>query len=53
MLWLVFWVVGFHLALGYVGFPLGAPFKDKFIWDTIIEKVERRLAGWKRLYNQG
>jgi hypothetical protein len=30
--------------------PLSAPFKAKFIWDTIIEKMERRLAGWKRLY---
>ena len=21
-----------------------------FIWDTIVEKIERRLVGWKRLY---
>jgi hypothetical protein len=26
---------------------LGAPFKAKFIWLTIIKKIERRLAKWK------
>ena len=34
----------------YLGLPLGAKFKDKSIWNLILEKVERRLAGWKRLY---
>jgi uncharacterized protein YbcI len=34
----------------YLGLPLGASFKAKFIWDTIIEKMERRLVGWKRFY---
>jgi hypothetical protein len=34
----------------YLGLPLGASFKAKSIWDGIIEKIERRLAGWKRLY---
>jgi hypothetical protein len=29
---------------------LNAPFKAKFIWHTIIEKMKRRLAEWKRLY---
>jgi hypothetical protein len=28
---------------------LGASFKAKSIWDDIIEKVERCLAGWKRM----
>lgn len=32
------------------GLPLGASFKAKSIWDDIIEKVERCLAGWKRMY---
>ena len=34
----------------YQGLPLGAKFKDKSIWNPILEKMERRLAGWKRLY---
>jgi hypothetical protein len=32
------------------GLPLGACFKAKPIWDDILEKVDRRLASWKRLY---
>ena len=38
------------LPLKYLGLPLGATFKDKTIWNPILEKMERRLAGWKKLY---
>ena len=38
------------LPLKYLGLPLGATFKDKTIWNPILEKMERRLVGWKRLY---
>ena len=38
------------LPLKYLGIPLGAKFKDLFVWDPILERMERRLAGWKRLY---
>jgi hypothetical protein len=38
------------LRMKYLGLPLGVSFKAKLIWNNIIEKVERRLAGWKRLY---
>ena len=38
------------LPMKYLGFPLGAKFKDKTIWNPILEKIERRLAGWKCLY---
>ena len=38
------------LPMKYLGLPLGAKFKDKTIWNPILEKMERRLAGWKRLY---
>ena len=31
----------------YLGLILGAKFKDKTIWNPILEKVERRLLGWK------
>jgi hypothetical protein len=34
----------------YLGLPLRARFKEKSIWNPILEKVERRLARWKCLY---
>ena len=38
------------LPMKYLGLSLGAKFKDKTIWNPILEKMERRLAGWKCLY---
>ena len=38
------------LPLKYLGLPIGAHFKAKAIWDGIVEKIERRLASWKRMY---
>jgi hypothetical protein len=38
------------LPMKYLNLLLGASFKAKSIRDGIIEKMERRLAGWKRLY---
>ena len=38
------------LPMKYLGLPLGAKFKDKTIWNPILEKMERRLTGWKCLY---
>ena len=38
------------LPIIYLGLPLGSSFKDKTIWNCIIEKMEKRLAGWKRMY---
>ena len=38
------------LPMKYLGLPLGASFKSKNIWNPIVEKMECRLAGWKRLY---
>ena len=38
------------LPMKYLGLPLGAKFKNKTIWNPILEKMERRLVGWKRLY---
>ncbi|XP_050278053.1 uncharacterized protein LOC126719564 [Quercus robur] len=34
----------------YLGLPLGANVRDRSVWNLILEKVERRLASWKRLY---
>jgi hypothetical protein len=33
------------LPLMYLGLPLGASFKKKSIWNAVVEKVEKRLAG--------
>ena len=38
------------LPLLYLGLPLGASFKASSIWNPILEKIERRLAGWKKIY---
>ena len=38
------------LPTKYLGLPLGAKFKDKTIWNPILETMERQLVGWKRLY---
>ena len=35
-----------HLPMSYLGLPLGVKFKSKQIWDLILEKMERKLAGW-------
>uniref|UniRef100_A0A2N9F4W2 Reverse transcriptase domain-containing protein n=1 Tax=Fagus sylvatica TaxID=28930 RepID=A0A2N9F4W2_FAGSY len=38
------------LPMNYLGMPLGALHKALSMWDPILEKIERRLAGWKKLY---
>jgi hypothetical protein len=38
------------LPMTYLGLPLGASYKSTSIWNGVIEKIERRLAGWKRMY---
>jgi hypothetical protein len=38
------------LPMNYLGMPLGSTFKSTLIWNPFIEKMEYRLAGWKRLY---
>ncbi|KAH1091895.1 hypothetical protein J1N35_019152 [Gossypium stocksii] len=35
------------LPFMYLGIPLGADPKKISTWDGIVEKVERKLAGWK------
>jgi hypothetical protein len=37
------------LPLKYLGLPLRVKYKDAHMWNNIIEKMEARLAGWKRL----
>lgn len=38
------------LPMLYLGMPLGASYKALPIWNSIIEKIERRLASWQILY---
>ena len=42
-----------QLPMTYLGMPLGSSFEALSIWNPIIEKMERRLAGWQRLYLSG
>uniref|UniRef100_A0A2N9GUS3 Reverse transcriptase zinc-binding domain-containing protein n=1 Tax=Fagus sylvatica TaxID=28930 RepID=A0A2N9GUS3_FAGSY len=38
------------LPLSYLGMPLGASYKANAVWNPILEKMERRLSGWQKLY---
>ena len=38
------------LPMTYLGMPLGASRKSPSIWNPILVKVDRKLAGWKKLY---
>ena len=38
------------LPMKYLGMPLGTSFKTASIWNPILEKMEKKLSGWKHLY---
>ncbi|XP_075077736.1 uncharacterized protein LOC142164210 [Nicotiana tabacum] len=38
------------LPTTYLGLPLGASHKDTTIWNPVIERVEKRFAGWLKRY---
>ena len=38
------------LPMKYLGMPLGTSFKTALIWNPILEKMEKKLSGWKCLY---
>ena len=38
------------LPLKYLSLLLGATYKEKLIWNPVLEKMERHLAGWKWMY---
>ena len=38
------------LPMSNIGMPLEAPHKSPSIWNPILEKTERKLTGWKKLY---
>ena len=38
------------LPMTYLGMPLGASHKSPSIWNPILEKIQWKLVGWKKLY---
>ena len=38
------------LPMTYLGMLLGASHKSPTIWNPILEKIKRKLAGWKKMY---
>ena len=34
----------------YMGMPLGSLYKTAAIWNPILERLEKKLSGWKWLY---
>lgn len=38
------------LPMNYLGLPLGGKRKAKLLWDTVVERVHRRLARWQGQY---
>ena len=34
----------------YLGMPLGTPYKIASMWNLILERMEKKLSSWKRLY---
>ena len=34
----------------YLGMPLGTSYKTDSIWNPILERMEKKFSGWKRLY---
>ena len=34
----------------YLGMPLGTLYKTASIWNPILERMEKKLLGWKQLY---
>ena len=38
------------LPLKYLGMLLGTPYKTASVWNPILERMEKKLSGWKRLY---
>ncbi|XP_059639631.1 uncharacterized protein LOC132282005 [Cornus florida] len=38
------------LSIPNLGLPLGAPSKSLGSWDPVVERFEKRLAGWKKQY---
>jgi len=45
-------VVGWeYLSYSYLGLLLGAPYKYKPVWEAIVERLHKRLAGGNLSYS--
>ena len=43
-----------YLPSSYLGLSLGAPYKSISVWDPVVERFHKRLAGWKsKLLSRG
>lgn len=38
------------LPTTYLGMPLGAKSRSKYIWNSVVEKCEKKLTRWKSQY---
>lgn len=51
------WILGCKLGFlpsFYLGLPLGAKFKSKEVWNSVIERITLRLESWKvKLLSKG
>lgn len=36
--------------MSYLGMPLGSSYKASMVWNSVAERMDKKLAGWKRLY---
>lgn len=39
-----------EIPFRYLGMPAGTNYRCKKIWDPFLESIDKRLAGWKRIY---
>lgn len=35
------------LPICYLGLPLGSRFKNKEVWDSVVDRMCKKLASWK------
>lgn len=35
------------LPISYLGLPLRASFKKKEVWNPFVDRIHKRLSGWK------
>ena len=38
------------LPMKCLGMLLGTPYKIAFVWNPILDRMEKKLSGWKRFY---
>ena len=36
--------------MNYLGMSLGTSYKTIFMWNPILERMEKKFSGWKHLY---